>query len=277
MTRSLLVLALLSGPVAAEAWPRGEGRLFAHLGGSSASASEVFDTSGARVPFPGRRYEESGDTLYLELGLAPRLTFVAAVPYRKVRADGLFNGFATSGFADLDARLRTSFPVSSSGWLAVEAGAFVPLGYSRNDFPELGSGHADAIVSAAFGASLAFLPEGFISAELGYRVRGGPIANEIPYALKVGSFPHPRVGLFAFARGWRSRADFGSVGETAGFLVSDSERLAVGLELYARVSRRFDVNVTYARVVSGRNVPIAHPVVVGVAFGAPLFTPRPRS
>ena len=274
-----LLLAVLSaaGPCTTEPWPLGSGQVLARFAATSASASEVFDTRGERAPFPGRRYKESADTLDVEVGLSRALTAAVAVPYRKVRAEGFDSGGVASGFGDLDARLRASFAVGRAAWLGGEAGVLTPLGSSRADAPRLRSGHTDAIASVVFGASLPALPEGFVSAALGYRWRGGPIADEVPYALTAGAFPHARVGVFAFARGWKSRADFSRVPDTAGFLVSDSERLAVGLELFGRVARHTDVSISYGRVVSGRNVPVAHPLVIGVAWHSQTLLPRRRS
>ncbi|MEO6326615.1 MAG: hypothetical protein ABIT01_05170 [Thermoanaerobaculia bacterium] len=266
-----LSIPLLPTVARAEAWPRETGQLYAYFGATTFSSSTIYDVAGNKGPFPGRSFKESGDNSYLELGLSERFTFVGTIPRRKVKAEGLFNDFTSQGLADLDVRLRYSIPIREGLFAAVEGGAFVPLGYDRQDFPELGSGHTDALVNGSLGLSLPFLPQGFLNADVGYRFRGGEIANEIPYALKVGAFPHPRVGVFLFARGWKSTADFSRVAETAGFLVSDSERLSAGGELYLKVSRHFDVNGAWSHVVAGRNVLAGDTFMLGVAFHAKLF------
>lgn len=266
-----LLVPFLPTVARAEAWPRGTGQLYAFFGATTFSSSTIYDVAGKRGPFPGRSFKASGDDLYLELGLSDRFTFVSTIPRRKVKAEGLFNDFTSQGLADLDVRLRYSIPIREGLFVAVDGGAIVPLGYDRQDFPELGSGHTDAFVNGSFGLSLPFLPQGYLSADVGYQFRGGDIANEIPYALRVGAFPHPRVGVFLFARGWKSTADFSRVAETAGFLVSDSERLAAGAGLSLKVSRHVDVSGVWSHVVSGRNVLAGDAFTLGVAFQAKLF------
>lgn len=273
--RPLLLAALLTTPAVleAEAWPRGAGKLFAHLGASTARADEILDPAGTRLPFPGRKYEERGATLYFELGLTDRLTFVSAVPYREVVANGRLTDFSSLGFGDLDARLRYSVPAGPA-WIGFDAGLFVPLGYDPDDFPQLGSGKTDLLLAASFGTSLSFLPEGFASLDVGYRVRGGPLRDELPYAVKVGAFPLRRVGLFLFARGWKSRADFSGVETSFGLVTADSERHAAGAELYVRLGRGVDVNGSFARVYAGRNTVVADQLVLGIAFATDLLRTR---
>lgn len=266
-----LPLAFLPGPSRAEAWPRETGQLYAYFGATTFSSRTQFDVKGNREPFPGRSFRESGDNLYLELGLGKRFTFVSTVPRKKVQVEGLFNEFTSQGLADLDVRIRYSIPIREGLFLGVDGGAFVPLGYDRQDFPQLGSGHVDALVNGSLGLALGFLRGGFLNADLGYRFRGGEIANEIPYSLKVGAFPHPRVGIFLFARGWKSTADFARAADTAGFLVADSESLSAGGELYLKLSRHFDLNGSWAHVVSGRNVLAGDTYTLGVAFHSKLF------
>ena len=268
--RALVIVILAAGPLHGEAWPRGKGQLFAHFGATSFSADTLFDTGGNRAPFPGRGFDEKGDNLYLELGLTDRFTALATLPLKKVVVKGLVNDFTSRGLADLDLRLRYSTRIGPGVYAGLDAGAFVPLGYDETEFPARGSGETDAVVSGSVGAGLRFLPEGFLSLDVGYRWRGGALADEIPYALKVGAFPHPRIGVFLFARGSVSRADFSRVDPFVG-TTTDSERLLAGAELYARVSRHFDVNGSWAKVVRGRNTPIGDQLLLGVAFHTKVY------
>lgn len=269
-TLLLLTVALGAGPARSEAWPRGKGQIFAHLGATTFSADTMFDTSGRRVPFPGNGWDEKGDNLYLEVGLTDSFTFVGTLPLKKETAKGLENDFTTKGLADLDLRLRYSRPLGNGLFVGLDGGAFVPLGYDPEEFPALGTGETDYLFSGSFGASLPFLPQGFASVDLGYRWRGGRLSDEIPYAVKVGAFPHPRIGVFAFGRGFKSRADFSTVDPFVGY-ATDSERLMAGVEVYVRAGKLFDVNGSWSRVVSGKNTPIGDQLLLGVAFHAKLF------
>lgn len=249
----------------AEAWPRGRGGVYVYTGFATFSADTLYSARGEAIPFPGRDTEETRWSLYLEAGLTDSLTLVASVPWKKIRTRGNVSTFETSGLADLDVRLRQSFGLRST-WIALEGGAVIPTGYDESEFPQLGTGELDWIGNVGLGTSLRFLPEGFLAADVGYRWRGGGISDEIPYSVKVGAFPHERAGIFLFARGWKSRADWSEIGDTIGLLVTDSERLAAGVELYIRLNRSFDLNVVWTDVLDGRNTGKGDEVKVGLAW-----------
>lgn len=260
----IALMMMARGSLRADAWPRGRDGFYVHVGTAAMNATTAFDPSGQRIPFPGRGGRERRTTAYLELGLTDRFTLVASAPYERITSRGLFNDFTTTGLADLDLRLRAS-TTTRAGVLAIEGGAFVPLGYRRNDFPQLGSGRVDPIVNLAYGTSFRPLPEGFATVQLGYRFRGGEISDEIPYSAKLGTFLWPRIGTFVFIRGWQSRGDFRNADPTFGLIAADSERLAAGTEIYLRATRSFDLNITWSRVGRGRNTAIGDEFAIGVA------------
>lgn len=265
--RGVLLGALLlaAGSAFADAWPRGSGTIYVHSGLAQARATEAFDPIGARIPFPGRGGAQQRASLYIEAGMSDHLTLVANLPYQRVTARGFFNDFTTTGLADLDLRLRESRR-TAAGVVALEAGAMIPLGYDRTDFPQLGSGRAEPIVNFAYGTSVAALPEGFASLQIGYRWRAREIGDELPWSAKVGAFPHKRLGIFAFARGWQSRGDFGTARTTYALETASSEETRAGAELYVHATRSFDVNATWSRTLGGLNTAISSEVSVGVAF-----------
>jgi hypothetical protein len=216
---------LTAAPAFSDAWPRGAGAVYLYSGVARTSATEAFDPAGKRIPFPGRGGSQRRASLYVESGITETMTLVANVPYQRVTARGFFNDFTTSGLGDLDLRLRRSAPLRA-GWVAVEAGAMIPLGYDRTDFPQLGSGRTEPIVNFAYGTAIRALPEGFFSAQAGYRWRDREIGDEIPWLAKLGAFPQSKIGIFAFARGWRSRSDFGNAETTYALTTSSSEERA---------------------------------------------------
>lgn len=262
----LLVVFVTTVPAGAEAWPRGHGKVYAWFGWSGIHSDESYDPDGERIPFPGRDTEEQRASMYVELGLDEVWTLVLNAPWKNVIARGLVSEFETSGAADLDLRIRYSRRASSSGFFAIEGGAFVPLGYDEKEFPQLGTGETDWILNAAWGSSLSWLPQGFVSVDAGYRIRGGDLADEVPYAAKIGAFPHDRIGLFALVRGWESRADFAGLDPSFGLVSSNSERVVAGAEIYIRLTSRVDVNATWSRVVGGRNTGIGDEIGFGVAW-----------
>lgn len=265
--RKVLAAAVLLGAVVArgDAWPRGRGNGYMYFGAARGTATEAFDPAGNQIPMPGRGGAERRANAYVELGLNDRLTLVVNAPYSRIVSRGLFNDFTTSGFSDLDFRLRWSHP-TSVGVFGFEGGAFIPLGYDRKDFPQLGSGRVEPIINVAYGTSIAVLPSGFVSAQIGYRDRSSGVADELPYSLKLGAFPHPRVGTFLFARGWESRASFRDIDPAFGFTIADSKRLTAGGEVYIHLTRSMDANAICSRVVRGRNTPIVNECSMGIAL-----------
>ncbi|HET8797492.1 MAG TPA: hypothetical protein VFO89_07390, partial [Thermoanaerobaculia bacterium] len=133
-------------------------------------------------------------------------------------------------------------------------------------FPQLGTGAIEPMVNLAYGASLRGLPEGFVSAQLGWRMRGGEVSDELPYSLKIGAFFHPRIGTFAGVRGWESRGTFEDIDPTYALTASDSEALAATGELYVRVHRNVDVSAAWSRPMRGRNSGIGHEWSLGIAI-----------
>lgn len=264
----VLLFGSMAGPSRADAWARGRGKAYGYLGVATTSATTAFDEKGNRVPFPGRGAEQTRASLYVEGGLSDTFTVVAAAPYERVTSRGLFNDFTTTGTGDLDIRLRASRK-TSAGVFALEGGVFAPLGYDRRAFPQLGTGVVEPIVNAAYGTSVGVLPAGFLSVQIGYRVRGGGVSDELPYSVKLGTFLHPRIGTFLGVRGWKSRGDFRNVDPEFALTTQDSELLSAAAEIYLHLTPRVDVNTSWARPFAGKNGGIGREWALGLAFHSP--------
>jgi len=254
----------LAAPLRADAWARGRNAVYAYLGVATIDADTAFDSSGDRVPFPGRGARQTRFSVYAEAGLSDSVTFVANVPYQRVTSRGVFNDFTTAGGSDADVRLRFTRN-TGRGAIAIEGGVFIPLGYDTRDFPQLGTGSVDPIVNVAYGTSIAALPDGFLSLQAGYRHRGGGLSDELPYSAKAGAFFLPRLGTFVALRGWKSRGDFRGLDPTYELVAADSEQLAAAAEVYFRVTSRVDVNATWSRAIRGRNSAIGNEWSIGIA------------
>ena len=265
---SVIVALAAQTPLRADAWARGRGATYVHLGLSSLSSTRAFDETGERVPFPGRGASRTRAAVYAELGLNDTFTLVASLPYEKVTSRGLFNDFTTAGGSDFDLRLRVSRK-TNRGAIAFEGGAFIPLGYDRLTFPQLGTGVVEPVINAAYAMNVAALPDGFLSLQAGYRMRGGGLSDELPYTAKLGAFFHPRIGTFISLRGWESRGDFRNVEPTFALTVTDSEQLAAAAEIYLRILTRLDINASWSRAIRGRNSAIGNEWSVGLAMHVP--------
>lgn len=174
----------------ADAWARGKGAAYIHLGIATADATRAFDETGDRVPFPGRGARRVRTSLYAEAGLSEALTLVVSAPYEHVTSRGPFNDFTTAGTGDLDLRLRATRKFGASV-LALEAGAFIPLGYDHDVFPQLGTGVTEPVLNLAYGTIIRVLPGGFLSVQAGYRRRGGGISDELPWSREGRHLPPP--------------------------------------------------------------------------------------
>jgi len=267
MKRVLLVFFgfASAAPLHADAWARGRNEAYVHFGISAACATRAFDENGQRVPFPGRGARRRRASVYAEAGLTDHLTLVLNAPYEQVTSRGFFNDFTTAGGGDFDLRLRVSHR-AALGVFAVEGGAFLPLGYDRQAFPQLGTGVIEPIVNVAYGTSIRAWPEGFMSAQIGYRIRGGGLSDEMPYSIKAGAFFHPRIGTFVALRGWKSRADFHDLDPTFALTAADSDALTHAAEVYVRVAPRLDANAAWSRPLRGRNTAISNEWSIGIAL-----------
>lgn len=261
---ALLNLLAAVAPLEADAWPRGRKAAYVYVGAAGADSDQAFDPDGERIPFPGRGSRQRRASAYIEVGLSDTATLVVNAPYERVTFRGLVNDFTTSGGGDLDLRIRLS-RVGAAGVFAVEGGAFIPLGYDLQAFPQLGSGKVEPIVNLGFSKGLLWLPSGFVSVQLGHRWRGGELSNELPYSAKLGMFFHSRLGAFVSLRGWESRGDFRAIDPTFALTATDSERLSAGSEIYVRVTETIDVNATWSRAIGGRNTAVGHEYGVGIA------------
>ncbi len=251
-----------------DAWPRGSGNAYVHLGLSQLDSSRAFAPDGDRVPYPGRGARQRSAVLYFETGLGEQWTVIGTVPWKSVLARGFENEFKTQGFSDLDLTLRRSFE-SRRGVLAIEVGSSFPLGYKSTDFPQLGTGEIDPHINLAWSQSLRVLPSAFVSLQSGYRRRGGPVKDELPYSLKAGFFPLRDVGTFVSLRGWESLASFAETDPTLGLVSGDSESFSAAGEVYFEVSRSFDANLEVSRVLRGRNTVSGTEIRIGMAFRIP--------
>ena len=201
---ALLILIGSSDQVRSGAWVQSKRAYYLKLSSSYLSTTREFNYRGARLDlfeehagFTDGSFLDFNLTTYLEYGLSDRVTVVSNLQYKALRASrtGLVGGGAlryreilhTNGLADLSLSLRYALLVSPLA-LSLQGGTKMPLGYDKtpsNDGPPLGSGEVDGEVHVLAGKSLYPLPL-YLSADLGYRRRGGRLHDEILYAVEAG-------------------------------------------------------------------------------------------
>ena len=132
---------------------------------------------------------------YGEYGLFNNLTLIGKLPFKiyttQYFLDDLYSqgevARSTTGLADLDVALKYGL-LNQPMAISVQGGVKLPLGYEKhpdNEGPRLGTGEIDFEGMLLLGQSLHPLPM-YASAGIGYRVRGGPLHDEIIYNFETG-------------------------------------------------------------------------------------------
>jgi hypothetical protein len=208
LTALSLFACLLAAPGArAGAWTKPAGGGYLKLGSSTFLSDHGFDERGALAPDDG--FVLRAQTLYgyAELGLTDRVTLIGYLPY-VIATNQHDSGVSFHALGPGDA--QTALQVAMFSWETIvtslrtemkvplylgapsvrgRATARVP-GHPRSArfFPALGDGQVDVSLYASAGASLPWLANGFVTADLGYRLRTGPITDALLFNFGGGAW-----------------------------------------------------------------------------------------
>jgi hypothetical protein len=197
--------AAVPGGAAAGAWPQRPGASYFKIAGAYLYSEHEYDSQGEKVdilasePFTtDTGYRDVSFTAYLEHGIDARLTLVGSLPFKILTSTRT----ETTGFADLsravevtngglsDLSLGLRYPLQIEPFpVSVQGNVKVPLRYDaqpENGGPPLGSGALDLDLNLLAGASLWPVP-GYVGASVGYRLRGGDLADEIVFNVEAGA------------------------------------------------------------------------------------------
>ena len=193
-----------SGDAASQAWVQPVDSYYVKFSASYLSTQEEFDAEGNRQEIfaddPSRSdgsFRDITFTAYAEYGFKPFLTAVARLPFKVLTSTQTVAeapGFPSvrsettnGGFGDLLVSLRTPI-VRHPFALAFQGGVKLPTGYEPdpdNGGPALGSGEIDIEGHLTWGLSL-YPIRAYVSAGAGYRLRGGPLHDEVLYNAEAG-------------------------------------------------------------------------------------------
>ncbi|MEZ4699604.1 MAG: hypothetical protein R2834_04685 [Rhodothermales bacterium] len=177
---ALWLIGLLT-PVSlhAQAWTTAKGTFYAKLSRSDIRAADQFTFDGRTADFidgvSGNAFVDQSYYLYTEWGLLNNLTVVLSAPFKQLTVTDQAFRYETSAIGSATVGLRFGlFPLlhirPSAISMALNLGATVPTGYTRNYTPSVGSGQVDA--HALLGLGLSFWPTAaYIQAAGGYRYR----------------------------------------------------------------------------------------------------------
>lgn len=237
----LAALLLSAGPALAGAWPQATGTVEVIASTAYSVADSGLDgrTGGADPKF--RKLEVSP---LISWGVSDGTTLSFQPSWQRLKADNASGGSDIgSGLADAEFALRRTLWQGGADIVAVQPLLRVPLGYDRNDQPPLGSGKVDGELRGLYGHGF---DHGFVDAQLAWRSRGGPAADEI------------RLDLTA---GWRPDADWLLLAQSfnavsvgmPGVGYGDLRRYKLQLSAVRRLNDDVGVQLGVSKAVGGRN------------------------
>ena len=251
----LLYGAPSGSPVFAGAWSQPEGGYYAKMSGIFYGSDEVFDEMGMKTAagMDNESFDSGQGFLYLEYGLRERLTGILKLGGGRLIAEDNFIKQTTKGIGDAEVGLKYQLrdaPVVVAPLVILK----LPGGYDENYVPSLGTGYRDLEVRLLTARSLYPMPV-YVGFEAGYRVRGGPFSNQIPYFAEIGASPHALVFAKLYVDGSNTLAeDNANAGQVGVLQVSEGDFTKAGINVAFNVSGPLWVDFLWERVVDGKNI-----------------------
>ncbi|MGH2570380.1 MAG: hypothetical protein ACRDGR_04100, partial [bacterium] len=183
---AIALCLLVPSTVSAGAWVQPEGEAYLRILGGWFETDERYDSEGKPIPFDANAptvYRDFATALYGELGVAPRVTIVTDIQWKRVEADLRGASDSTnSGFADAGFGLKIGLGKWNTTVASLGAMAVFPTGYPDR-YPALGSDVVDVTLSAQVGdASI----QSWINGEAWFTARGGDFRDQAGGALGLG-------------------------------------------------------------------------------------------
>ena len=277
MQRYIVILLMLGAIwphwAGAGAWSQAKGRYYAKVSGIFYTSDEVFDDMGDRAPagMDGNKFESDQAFLYLEYGLRERLTLIGKVSGGELVVEDDFVKQTTIGIGDLDMGAKyqlTNGPVVLAPYLNFK----IPTGYHGDYEPALGTDYTDLELRLLAAHSLYPWPF-YLGAETGYRFRGGPYSNQIPYFFEVGATPHKRVFAKAYLEGMDTlTGEDESAGEVGILQVSEGDFTKMGLNVAFKLQGPVWADLLWEGIVSGKNIGAGSSWGLGISYILKEFT-----
>ena len=267
----LLIVASLCAhvpAVQAGAWSQQKGHYYAKFSGIFYSADEVYNDMGKRQSMGAEDDEFTGKQgfLYLEYGLMDRLTLIGQASGGRLASTNRLVRQRTRGIGDVDIGVKyqlTDGPIVLSPFVTLK----VPTGYHEDYAPPLGTGEVDLEFRLLAAKSLYPLPL-YIGVESGYRIRGGPYSNQIPYFVEVGGTPHKSVFVKGYVEGKDTRVasveDLGLVGGSV--TVSEGDFAKMGINGAYNVTGPLWIDLLLERAFRGENIGAGASWGLGISY-----------
>ncbi len=263
----VLTLALASQSFAG-AWTQKKGEYYLKLAGGYLNTTQDIDAMGDKVDKDGEgRLRDVNGSAYLEYGISDQLTLVASAPYKNMEDTRTFQtGTALErrwGFGDVELRIRRLL-WSKDFVASFAAGAKVPTWFEDDESTRvpLSTRKLDGDVRVLLGKSLYPVP-GYVTGELGYRMRGGTFSNEWFYTLEAG-ITVDRVLIKGFISGIQTLGNC-EPGDEVG-LIGDQNVLKISPGIIYKLNAKVEVNMDLIHIASGCNTTAGNTFFVGVAL-----------
>lgn len=252
---TLLLLLVPPAVARAGAWTQEEGGWFLKLGYDRWFTDRRFDGNGVRVAYrevgpPAfvQQFRAQALRVYGEYGLTEAWTAIVGGGYEWLASEGDGQVDRNSGFSDLWLHLKRRLllrPVVVS----VAAELKLPLAARGGGAPALGTDHLDYGGRLALGRGFGAL---YAGGEVGYRVRGGALEDQVPFEAEAGWSPRDDLQLRTGLRGTGTVRLGGVPAGPFDPALADSRdvRASVGLVLRGEP---LDVVFDVERALGGRN------------------------
>ena len=259
---------LIASQANAGAWTQKKGDYYAKVSGGYLNTTQDINAEGDKVDKDGEgRLRDLNCSAYVEYGITDQLTLVGTAPYKNMKDTRTFQtGTALErrwGFGDVELRMRRLL-WNKDFVASVAAGAKVPTWFEDDESTRvpLSSKKMDWDARVLLGKSLYPVP-GYVTGELGYRLRGGTFSNEWFYTLEAG-ITVDRVLIKGFISGIRTLGNC-EPGDEVG-LIGDQNVLKISPGIIYKLNSRVELSADLIHIASGCNTTAGNTFFVGVAL-----------
>ena len=197
-----LSVFVINSTLKAGAWTQKKGKYYLKIETSYLKATKEYNHNGEELKilqekfiFKDASFRDISIRAYGEYGLFNNLTLIGKIPFKiyttQYFLDDLYSqgevARSTTGLTDLDIALKYGV-LNQPFALSLQGGLKLPLGYEKhpdNTGPRLGTSEIDFEGHLLIGESFYPLPM-YASGGIGFRVRGGPLHDEILYHVETG-------------------------------------------------------------------------------------------
>ena len=196
-------------------------------------------------------YREAYLEYKFEYGLLHKLNLLLYIPYKFALSEDDNGQHRNTGLGDIWAGIKLNIieePIVTSLLFKVK----FPTMYDKNENPALGSEYIDAEARVLLGRSFVKIPS-FLGFEVGYKGRGGPQNDEIPYFLEAGIYPTKRTMLKGMLDGVEGLAGTGAEEDYAKWGVAVAYSFIGGFSSVFRTENSLNLEFGYNNTFKGKN------------------------